>query len=204
MEIFYKIMEVNVADYSPGLDVSFIMFEARQCSRNPTVVVHNWIVLAFLDIQHFSKYSRETEKTFRRRGWSYIIIWIYYCQICNKDGFCKSEEILETTRSTTVPVFVRSFNPELLVVVGGWGGGEGGRGGTLSLMSFRDERTYCDNQNYAASFFCVLVALFVCFLASELFTLLMFFSSLKISGLRQKSIVTTLLSKISWEYNAVL
>ena len=128
MEIFYKIMEVNVADYSPGLDVSFIMFEARQCSRNPTVVVHNWIVLAFLDIQHFSKYSRETEKTFRRRGWSYIIIWIYYCQICNKDGFCKSEEILETTRSTTVPVFVRSFNPELLVVVGGWGGGKGGEG----------------------------------------------------------------------------
>ena len=68
MEIFYKIMEVNVADYSPGLDVSFIMFEARQCSRNPIVVVNNRIVLAFLDIQHSSKYSRKLKKRSAAEG----------------------------------------------------------------------------------------------------------------------------------------
>ena len=137
-------------------------------------------------------------KKLGHRGRSYI--WVYYCQICNKDSFCKSEEILPPRQPPLSPVFVRSFNPVLLlllllllVVWGlGWGRGGGGRW-TLSLMSFRDERTYCDNQNYTARFFFVLFALFVCSLASELFTLLMFFSSLKIFGLREKSIVTTLL-----------
>ena len=79
MEIFYKIMEVNVADYSPELDVSFIMFEARSCSRNPIVVVNNWIVLAFLVIQYSlsSKYSRKEEKTGTQREvvyYGYIIV----------------------------------------------------------------------------------------------------------------------------------
>ena len=106
------------------------------------------------------------------------------------------------------PVFVRSFNPVLLLLLVVWGGRwgrGGGRGAEHFLWCLSEMKELIVTTKIILQvFFSVLFALFVCSLASELFTLLMFFSSLKISGLRQKSIVTTLLSPISWEYNAIL
>ena len=138
MEIFYKIMEVNVADYSPELDVSFIMFEARSCSRNPIVVVNNWIVLAFFDIQYSSKYSRKQEKTGTHRGRSYM--WVYYIvkYVTKTASANQSEEILEiilpARQPPLSPVFVRSSNPVLLLLLLAAGSlrsglGRGGGGG---------------------------------------------------------------------------
>ena len=46
-------------------------------------------------------------------------------------------------------VFVKTSNPVLLAGREGWGRT---CWWTISLMSFRDERNYCDNQNYTASF----------------------------------------------------
>ena len=84
---------------------------------------HSWIFNTLLNILGNWKNVPQREVVY--------YIWIYYCQICNKDSFCKSEEILETIPGPPLSsVFVRSFNPVLVVVVvwglreeGGWGRG---------------------------------------------------------------------------------